>query len=300
MSTVIKRLNGLFTDREKRFLALERRGFYDKLSDEQFIRKKWKAVFGTEIDLDNPKTFNEKLQWLKLHDRKPEYTTMVDKYSVKDYVAKLIGEKYIIPTIGVWDSYDEIDFDSLPDKFVLKCTHDSGSVKIVKDKSKIDHTQLKKYFKRKLRCNYYYGAREWPYKNVKPRIIAERYMEDLATKELRDYKFFCFNGNPKILLVVLGRNTDHETGDFFDENYTHLNMECNDKNSDNIIEKPKSFKKMIEFSRLLSSNIKFVRVDLYEVENKIYFGELTFFPLGGFVPFSPNCWDEKIGNLIEL
>ena len=301
MSTVIKRLNGLFTDREKRFLALERRGFYDKLSDEQFIRKKWKAVFGTEIDLDNPKTFNEKLQWLKLHDRKPEYTTMVDKYLVKDYVAKLIGEEYIIPTLGVWDSYDEINFDSLPDKFVLKCTHDSASVKVIKDKNKIDHTQLNNYFKSKLRCNYYYVAREWPYKDVKPRIMVEKYMEDFVTQDLRDYKFFCFNGEPKLLFIACERQNDSETKfDFYDIDFTHLPFRNGHPNADVPPQKPYAFEKMKELAKKLSIGIPQVRIDFYEVNGHVLFGEYTFCHWGGFVPFEPEEWDEIIGNMLLL
>lgn len=301
MSSVLKRFNRFLTDSENRFLVLERRGFYDKLSDEKFIRKKWKSVYGTEIDLDNPKTFNEKLQWLKLHDRKPEYTTMVDKYLVKEYVANLIGNEHIIPTLGVWDSYDEIDFDSLPDKFVLKCTHDSGSVKIVKDKSKIDHTQLKKYFKRKLRCNYYYVAREWPYKNVKPRIIAEKYMEDLETKELSDYKFFCFNGEPKFLFVASERQSDLETKfDFYDTDFTHLPFRNGHPNADVPPQKPCTFEKMIELANKLSIGISQVRIDFYEVNRHVLFGEYTFYHWGGFVPFEPEEWDERIGSMLEL
>ena len=301
MSSVLKRFNRFLTDSENRFLVLERRGFYDKLSDEKFIRKKWKSVYGTEIDLDNPKTFNEKLQWLKLHDRKPEYTTMVDKYLVKNYVAKLIGEEYIIPTLGVWDSYDEIDFDSLPEKFVLKCTHDSASVKVIKDKNKIDHTQLKKYFKRKLRCNYYYVAREWPYKNVKPRIIAEKYMEDLETKELSDYKFFCFYGKPKLFYIATERLTSSEPKfDFFDMDYNHLPFINGHPNAKKIPEKPDSFEMMIDFAKYLSKNIPCVRIDFYETHGKVYFGEFTFYHMGGFTPFDPEEWDERIGSMLEL
>ena len=178
MGRAIEGVKRLLRNKKEWFYALERRGFYDKLSDDKFIRKKWKVVFDTEIDLDNPKTFNEKLQWLKLNNRKSIYTTMVDKYSVKKFVSDVIGEEYVIPSLGVWDSYDEIDFDSLPDRFVLKCTHDSGSVKVIRDKKSIDHQHIKSFFEKKLSYNYFYLQREWPYKNVKPRIIAEQYIED--------------------------------------------------------------------------------------------------------------------------
>ncbi len=303
MSSVLKRFNRFLTDSENRFLVLERRGFYDKLSDEKFIRKKWKSVYGTEIDLDNPKTFNEKLQWLKLHDRKPEYTTMVDKYLVKEYVANLIGNEHIIPTLGVWDSYDEIDFDSLPDKFVLKCTHDSGSVKIVKDKSKIDHTQLKKYFKRKLRCNYYLVAREWPYKNVKPRIIAEEYLADLATQQIIDYKFFCMNGKPAFLYVSVGLD-DHSTAkiSFYSLDGRELPFKRSDYAPFHNAKMPANYELMKEIAGKLAADISapFVRVDLYEINNKILFSEFTFFPCEGFIPFEPKEWDMRIGEMLKL
>mgnify|MGYP000927822232 CR=1 FL=1 len=181
-------------------------GFYDKMDDESFLKMAYKRKFGKELDLKNPVTFNEKLQWLKLHDRKPEYTTMVDKYEAKAYIAQKIGEEYVVPTLGVWEKFDDIDFTKLPNAFVLKCTHDSGGLVICKDKSKLDREKARKKINKSLHSNYFGGGREWPYKNVKPRIIAEPLLKDDATKVgeqecLTDYKFFCFGGIPKIVYI---------------------------------------------------------------------------------------------------
>ncbi len=205
-----KRIKRFVKDKKHRFKVIDRRGVYNRLDEIKYLSKKWKAYFGTKIDFDNPKTFNEKLQWLKMYDRKPEYTMMVDKYLVKDYVAKLIGEEYIIPTLGYWNSYDEIDFYSLPEKFVLKCTHDSGSVKVIEDKHSIDHARLKEYYSKKLAKNYFYVHREWPYKNVKPGIIAEKFIKDDVNPELRVYKVFNFSGKPHTIQMINGDKTDHE------------------------------------------------------------------------------------------
>lgn len=201
----IKTFIGLLFDSDKRFLYLAQKGFYAKIPDEQYIKRMYKAKLGKELNLNEPKTFNEKLQWIKLFDRKPEYTTMVDKYLAKDYVANIIGNEYIIPTIGVWEKAEDIDFDNLPNKFVLKTTHDSGGIKIV-DKSSAEYNEkeLKKFFRKRLKRSLYSITREWPYKNVKPRIIAEKYMENNG-EELCDYKVHNFNGIPKVILVCRDR-----------------------------------------------------------------------------------------------
>ena len=255
-----------------------------------------------EIDLENPQTFNEKLQWLKLHDRKPEYTKMVDKYAAKEWVANVIGEKYVIPTLGVYDSFDEIDFEKLPEQFVLKCTHDSGSTIICHDKSTFDFDAAKEKLNKHLSINYYYVGREYPYKDVKPRIIAEKYMiNGIDNRELIDYKFMCFDGKVKSIFTCTERFS--EAGlkvTFFDNNWNRMPFERHYPASTNYIEKPNSFNEMIELAERLSSGIPFVRVDFYEVNNQPYFGEMTFYPGGGVEEFSPVSWDFELGAWITL
>jgi len=272
------------------------------LPDRLYIKLKFKMRMGKFPNLKNPRTFNEKLQWLKLYDRKPIYTTMVDKYEVKKYVADIIGEEYIIPTLGVWDKFEDIDFDSLPDQFVLKCTHDSGGLVICRDKSLFDKEIAKKKIEASLKTKYFYHTREWAYKNVKPRVIAEKYMEDEQTAELRDYKFFCFNGEVKALFVATERQKQGEEVkfDFFDTEYNHLPIKQGHPNAKIPPEKPETFEEMKKLASKLSENIPEVRVDFYEVDGKVYFGELTFFHFGGMVPFEPEEWDERFGEWIKL
>lgn len=272
------------------------------LSDKAYIRLAYFRRLHKFPDLKNPKTFNEKLQWLKIHDRKPVYTTMVDKYEVKKYVSDKIGEQYIIHTLGVWNSFDEIDFDKLPDKFVLKCTHDSGGLVIVKDKKSLDLVAARKKLESSLKVNYYWQGREWPYKNVKPRIIAERYMEDSKTAELRDYKFFCFNGHVKALFVASDRYTDGEETkfDFFDSEFNHLPFKQGHPNAKNTPNKPACFEEMKSLAEQLSVGIPQVRIDFYEVDGRVYFGEYTLFHYSGMIPFVPEEWDKTFGDWIDL
>ena len=281
---------------------------FDKLGvsraipDRAYLRLKYRAAFGKKLNLKDPKTYNEKLQWLKLYDRKPEYIAMVDKYEVKKYVAEIIGEEYIIPTLGVWDRVEDIDFDSLPNQFVLKCTHDSGGLVICKDKKTLDRRCAKKKINSCLKRNFYHLNREWVYKDVVPQIIAEQYMEDSQTKELRDYKFFCFNGEPKALFVATDRQTPGEEVkfDFFDMDYNHINVKNGHENAKTLPEKPRQFDLMKELAKKLSTDIPHVRVDFYEVDGKVYFGEMTFFHFSGMVPFDPEDWDYTFGSWIEL
>ncbi len=273
-----------------------------KLNDEKYTKLKYRAYMKKKLNLENPVTYNEKIQWLKLYDHNPLYTTLVDKYEVKNYVANLIGEEYIIPTLGVWDSFDDIDFNSLPEQFVLKCTHDSGGLTICTDKEKLDRELSKQKMEKYLKRNYYLQSREWPYKNVKPRIIAEKYMEDETSNELRDYKFFCFDGKAKMMFIATERqNKDTETRfDFFDTDFNHIDMKNGHPNADKPITKPVNFEKMIELAEILSKGIPHVRVDFYEVNGKVYFGEMTFHHWSGFVPFEPEEWDATIGSWIKL
>lgn len=273
-----------------------------KLPDRWFIQAKYFYHFKKFANLRNPKTYNEKLQWLKLYNRKPEYSKMVDKYDAKKIVASIIGDEYIIPAYGVWDKFDDINFDILPNQFVLKTTHDCGGIVVCKDKSKFDKDTAKKILEKHQKRNYYAEGREWPYKNVKPRILAEKFMEDTETKELRDYKFFAFNGNVKMLFIASDRQSENEQTkfDFFDENFNHLDLCNGHPNRECDIKKPVSFELMKNLAEKLSKDIPHVRVDFYEVDGKVYFGELTFFHWSGFVPFQPEKWDEIMGNWIQL
>jgi hypothetical protein len=270
-------------------------------NDKLYLQLLYRVSLGKILNLDNPETYNEKLQWLKLFDRRPEYTTMVDKYAVKDYVANIIGDEYIIPTLGVWDRVEDIDFNSLPQQFVLKVTHDSGGLVICKDKSKLNIKKAKQKLSKALLKDYYIPSREWPYKDVPHRIIAEKYMED-ETGELRDLKFFCFDGKVNAMFIATDRsNPNEETKfDFFDENFNHLPFTNGHPNSNKTIEKPKNFELMKELGSKLSKGIPHARIDFYDINGKIYFGEITFFHWSGLKPFVPNEWDYIFGSWIEL
>lgn len=271
-------------------------------SDKLCLMFYFHSCMGYWMDFRHPKTFNEKLQWLKLYDRKPIYTTMVDKYAVKQYVANIIGEQYIIPTLGVWDSFDEIDFDTLPNQFVLKCTHDSGTVIVCKDKSLFDAEKARCNLNQALQVDFYKKTREWPYKNVPHRIIAEQYIEDSTTHDLPDYKYFCFDGKVKAMFIASDRqNAIEDTKfDFFDENFNHLDFKNGHPMASVTPSKPVCFEEMKSLAEQLSKGIPHVRVDLFEVDGKIYFGEMTFFHWSGTVPFNPSKWDETFGSWINL
>lgn len=269
------------------------------LPDRAYIQLYYVSRFRRFADLKHPKTFNEKLNWLKLHDHNPLYPTLVDKYEVKQYVAEKIGSEYVIPTLGVWEHFDDIDFDSLPDQFVLKCTHDSEGVVIVRDKDKLDKTAAKQKIEAALRVNFYYIGREWPYKSVRPRIIAEPYLEDRTDGELRDYKFFCFGGEPKALFIASDRSKNATKFDYYDLNFRHLELRQHYPNAGDV-RKPVTFDKMIALSRILSEGMPHVRVDFYEVDGRTYFGELTFYHFSGFMPFEPNEWDRTFGDWLVL
>lgn len=255
------------------------------LGNKTYLRIYFKYKMGYKLNLKNPKTFNEKLQWLKLYDRNPEYTMMVDKYEVRKYIKEKIGEEYLIPLNGVYDKFEDIDFDKLPNQFVIKCNHDSGGLVICKDKSKLDIEFARKKINRSLRTNYYYSGREWPYKNVKPKILIERYMEDKVDKELIDYKLYAFNGKVDYVMVCFDRFNGGTKFIYFDRNWNMKKTFSDDgiKYGDSVkLRKPKNLGKMFKFASILSKNIPFVRVDFYEVNGKLYFGELTFFPSSGF------------------
>lgn len=257
---------------------------------------------GAKLDLKNPQRFNEKLQWLKLYDRNPLYTALVDKYAVKQWVEKRCGKEIIIPTLFVWDRVEDIEWDKLPNQFVLKTTHsgDSLGVVICKDKTCFDKQKAIKELSKSISKDYYKTGREWPYKNVKHRIIAEEYMEDSKYHELRDYKFFCFDGVVKALFIASGRQSDALTFDYFDENFKNLHIKQSHPNSEELFVKPASFELMKDIASKLSSGLPHVRVDLYDVNGKVYFGEMTFYHYGGFVGFHPDKWDYMFGSWINL
>lgn len=274
------------------------------LNDKLYLQWKWRFKMGGKLDLDNPMTFNEKLQWLKLYDRKPEYTMMVDKVKVKEYVAKKIGDEYIIPTIGVWDRPEDIDFDSLPNQFVLKCSHNSGGLFICKDKAKVTTEKWKNVLaglKKSLQYDYYLLGREWPYKNVERKILAEKYMTD-GDNDLDDYKIHNFNGIPKVILVCRDRFKESPMiDDFYSDRWELLDVKRpGHPNSPEPMDPPAELQEMLRLSKILSKDIPFLRVDFYTSNHKVYFGELTFFPASGVCKFEPEKWDHEFGDWIKL
>lgn len=301
MKNYVRIIRDYCGDSDYRFRANVKLGLYHSMPDMEYLRKMYKACMGTELDLENPITFNEKLQWLKLHDRKPIYTTMVDKYAAKEYVASIIGEEYIIPTLGVWDSFDDINITKLPDQFVLKCTHDSGGLVICRDKSCFNIAEARKTINKSLNKNFYYYGREWPYKDVKPRIIAEKYMEDPITKELRDYKFFCFGGIAKCYKVDFDRFIGHRANYFTVEgDLMKLGEEICPPDFEKDIPKPANLIKMKELAEKLTAGYPFLRADFYDVDGQVYFGELTFFPASGLGKFIYDGNDEMLGSWLTL
>lgn len=283
------------------FVSLGHRGWWHWMDDETYLKLAFRSKMGKKLRLDDPQTYSEKLQWIKLYDRRPEYTAMVDKFEAKKIAAELIGDEYIIPTLGVWDRFEDIDFDKLPDKFVLKCTHDSGGLVIVKDRSRFDREAARKVITRCLGHNFFWGQREWPYKDIRPRVIAEEYMEDSETKELRDYKFFTFDGEVKALFIATERGAKEETKfDFFDADFNHLPFLNGHPNADVTPRKPRHFELMKELASKLSAGLPQIRIDLYEADGKVYFGEFTFFHWSGFKPYVPEEWDYRFGGWIRL
>ena len=302
MSTIRKFLKKFVNNPFYVFFCISERANLNWIPDELFLKLLYRSNLGKKADLKNPKSFNEKLQWLKLYDRKDIYTTMVDKYAAKQYVTEILGEEYIIPTLGVWDRFEDIDFDRLPNQFVLKCTHDSGGLCICRDKRELNKEQAKRKLEHSLATSYYWSAREWPYKNVEPRIICEKYMENPGINGLRDYKFYCFHGKVQYLYVSEGME-DHTTAkiSFATPDWQLAPFGRSDyAQYDALPPKPERLEEMIAIAERVSKDIPFLRVDLYEIDGKIYFSEFTFSPCAGFMPFSDDIWDLKLGALIEL
>ena len=272
------------------------------IPDKIFIKLKYKVAIGKKLNLEKPETFNEKLQWLKLYDRKPEYTKFADKYEVRKYIANVIGEEYLIPVIDVFDCVDQINWGELPNQFVLKCAHGSGSNIICRDKNKLDIGLAEKKLRKWMKYNWYWFGREWQYKNIKPRVICEKYMVDESGTELKDYKFMCFNGKVRCTFVCSNRNTPGGSEiDIYDTDWNLMPFERkNHPNSGKKISKPKEYAKMVEFAEKLTRNMSFARVDFYEINGHLYFGEITFHPDSGFVGFIPESYDYLMGNWIKL
>ena len=303
LQRIIKRGFRYLTNQDFRVYRNALAGRPTDMPDEEYLRRVFRAKLGRELDLEHPQTFNEKLQWMKLHDRRPIYTTMVDKSTAKEYAASVIGEEYIIPTLGVWDRFEDIDFDSLPDQFVLKCTHDSGGLVICKDKRKLDLRAAKEKINKSLNTDYYTLWREWPYKDVKPRIIAEKYIED-KTGSLTDYKIYCFHGKANTVLTCFDRASGNTKFFFFDRNWELKRYNKQGLNAPEgfTIPKPEGMDTMFDLAEKLAeaSGAPFIRVDFYSVLGKIYFGELTFYPAAGLDPnYLPEA-ERFLGSMIDL
>lgn len=285
-----------------RFGVLANRGLYDSYSDYKYIKKQFKARMGYDLDLKNPKTFNEKIQWLKLYYRRNKFTIWVDKYRVREYISKVVGEEYLVPLLGVWDNVEDIDFSALPEKFVLKCNHNSAKgLCICKDKKKLNIEKVKKELKLGLAEDYYLKGREWPYHNVPRKIIAEKYLENSDGTEIVDYKFMCFGGKVKCSFVCSERfSLDGLKVTFFDREWNRLNFERHYPSSKQEIKKPSNYDKMIDIAEELSKGEPFLRVDFFEVNNKLYIGELTLYPGNGTEEFTPFSADLELGSWIDL
>ena len=302
MSKIMSKIR-TFIDNPQYFITSPAaKGWLDWVPDSLYLKLLYRVIMGRKLNLKNPKEYNEKLQWLKLNDRKPEYAIMVDKYEVRGYIAELLGEQYLIPCLGIYDSVEDIDIDALPDKFVLKCTHDSGSVEICKDKSCYDMEGAKHRLSQAMKRNYYATYREWPYKYVKPRIIAEGYLEG-DEGDLKDYKVMCFNGEAKIIEVHENRFVEGKvhTQTFYDREWeivplTQVETVTVDKPS----ERPRQLEEILRLSELIAKDMYHARIDWYIEGDKIYFGEITFYDGSGFESVSTPEMERMLGDMIKL
>lgn len=306
----MSRAIGRIKENPKRIVAyVNATGALNFLPEKSVVKILWWTKTGKWLDVGNPKTFNEKLQWLKINNHNPKLTTLVDKYLVRGYIRDLLGEEYLIPLIGCWDNLDEIDFDSLPDQFVLKCNHNAAiGLCVCRDKKVLNADKVKKELRRGLSSNFYYSSREWAYKNVQRRIICEKYMEDGSGNGLRDYKFFCFNGEAKFIYISEGLE-NHETAriSFYGFDGKEMPFHRRDYRQFSVTPAfPDNIQEMIEIANKIASQLAgeiglpFARVDLYSIQGKTYFSEITLYPNSGYIPFEPGIWDEKIGEWIDL
>ena len=304
-------LKKVLTDRDYRMIRLAKAGAFNFMNDRDYITTQYRVRMQRELNLDDPQLFSEKLQWLKLHDHNPLYTQLVDKYRVREYIAEKVGDACLIPLLGVWDDPDEIDFDALPDQFVLKCNHNSGTgMCICRDKSKLDIDRVRQNLRRGMRENFYKRCREWTYKGVERKIIAEKLMaqaDDTGFENgLDDYRVYCFHGEPRLIYVYQSGKleSDGKPGiascDIFDIHWNHMPFRQKSPNAPVAPQPPVNLEKMLEISRCLSQEQHFMRVDFYEIDGRVYVGELTLYPGGGFAPFYPSEWDQKIGTWLQL
>lgn len=301
MGRIKKLVINFLTNKQIRFAYLSRIGLFNSFSDEWYLKKLFYVCFGKKLDLQNPLTFNEKMQWLKLYDRKPIYNIMADKYAVKKYVVDRIGAQYVIPSIdGPWKSFSEINFEKLPNEFVLKTNHDSGGVVVCKDKKDLDKQKADNLLSKHLKRNYYYKSREWPYKDVEPCIFAEEYVKDGNKAHLPVYKFLCFNGEPRIIQTIQNDKQPNESIDYFDTEWNFLKLKQDFPNSREPFERPERLQEMCEIARKLSEGHAFLRVDLYVINGEIKFSEFTFYSDAGLSRFEPESWDYTLGGWINL
>lgn len=287
----------VFKDREKRLQLINKLSFIPTVP---YLKLVYRIKTGRRLNLKNPQLFSEKINWLKIHNVHPEYTDYVDKYKMKHIISEKFGEEYVFKCFGVWNSFEDIDFSELPKQFVLKCTHDSGSIKIVLDKDAIDYDEFKSFFNNRLKINSYNIGREYPYQNVPPRIIAEEYYETNDGNIITDYRFFCFSGHVKLFYVMSGRNKD-EKETWFDRDCNRLDIiDKTTLKTDKTVQLPQEIKEMLQFAEEISSELQFARIDLYEDNGKFYFGEVTFFPYGGFMLLEPIEWEYKLGEWLAI
>ncbi len=288
-------------DRNYRFLVHANWGLYDKMEDTPYLKRRFRAIMGYEPDLENPRTFNEKLQWLKLHDRRPEYTRMVDKVLVREHIAQTIGEEYLIPLLGVWEDPEDIDFEALPNQFVLKCNHNSGlGMCVCRDKKTLDIPAVKKALRKGLKQDYFLPNREWPYRDVPRKIIGEQYLSEPGKESLTDYKLMCFHGKVKCIFTCTNRHSmEGLRVTFFDTAWNRLPFQRHYPADSQEIPKPASYETMVMLAEKLAENIPFARIDFYEIAGRPYFGEITFFPGGGFEEFTPESADYELGEWLQ-
>ncbi|MBT2216478.1 glycosyl transferase [Virgibacillus dakarensis] len=298
---IFNKIKKALLDPKLLLLYLLKYRLFRAVPDDLFVRLEYRLKMNKKLNLKNPKSFNEKLQWLKLNDLNPLYTNLVDKYKVREYVKEKIGEKYLVPIVGVYDKVDEIPFHKLLGNYVLKCTHDSGTVIIKNNSFNLSLVEVKQKLNKALSRNYYYEHREWPYKNVKPRVICEKLIKTKNGTPPRDYKIFCFNGEPKLFFVASDRNNGGTKFDFFDLEWNKYPFKQHYPNSNYLIKKPKKWDEMLTLARKLSEGFIHVRVDFYlDSEDSIFFGELTFYHFSGIEKFEPDEYDFQIGKLLEL
>ena len=281
----------------KMIMPLADRGLFNWLPDKPYLKLVYRGEMGKRLDLEHPQTFNEKLQWLKIHDHNPVYTQLVDKIKAKEIVGSIIGNEHIVPMYGSWDKAEDIPFGSLPEKYVLKCNHDQGSVVLVDSNHEVDKESLRRYYKKRLKRKNYYLTREYGYKNIIPKVFAEKYLGE----QIKDYKFYCFNGEPKFLYVGQGLTCDHSLKiDYFDLDWNIMPFYRTDYDRLGSVTKPQQLEQMIEIATKLSEGFPFVRIDLFEIDDVVYFSEFSPCPASGYMPFVPNEYDRIVGSWLKL